>query len=80
MFLGSFEVQVATMSKLQRSKVDEVYVCGFVPSYSLPNRTPWSLDPFLDPLVTELEDAFIDGIIIIIINKGHTHCYLILHA
>ena len=35
--LGSFEVQIATMTKLDRSKVDEVYVCGFVPSYALSN-------------------------------------------
>jgi len=49
------------MSKLDRNKVEEVYVCGFIPSYTLPNRMPWSLDPFLDPLITELEDAFFDG-------------------
>ena len=50
------------MAKLDRNKTDEVYVCGFVPSYILPNKMPWSLDPFLHPLITELEDAFIDGI------------------
>ena len=55
-------MKVATITKLERCKVNEVYVCGFVPSYALPNRAPWSLDPFLDPLITELEDAFIDGI------------------
>ena len=49
------------MSKVERSNIEEVYVSGFVPSYTLPNRMPWSLDPFLDPLITELEDAFIDG-------------------
>jgi len=58
---GSFELQIATMSKVERSNIEEVYVSGFVPSYALPNRMPWSLDPFLDPLITELEDAFIDG-------------------
>jgi len=55
------------MSKRDRSKNGEVYVCGFVPSYQLPNKTPWSLDPFLHPLITEIEDAFIDGNIIFII-------------
>ena len=59
--IGSLEVQVATMTKLSRSKTDEVYVCGFVPSYLLPNRIAWSLDPFLHPLVTELQDIFIYG-------------------
>ena len=62
-YLGSLEVQIATMAKTDRTKTDEVYVCGFVPSYALPNKMAWSLDPFLHPLVTELEDAFIDGII-----------------
>jgi len=36
-------------------------VCGFVPSYILPNKIPKSLDPFLSPIVTDLEDAFING-------------------
>ena len=49
------------MTKLDRSKTDEVYVCGFVPSYTLPKKMPWSLDPFLHPLITDVEDAFIDG-------------------
>ncbi len=49
------------MSKKDRSRIDEVYVCGFVPCYMLPNRMPWYLDPFLDPLVTDIEDAFING-------------------
>ena len=46
------------MTKNDRSKVD---VCGFVPSYTVPNKIPWSLDPFLDPLITEVEDSFING-------------------
>ena len=60
---GSIEVQIATMSKQDRSKTNEVYVCGFVPSYALPNKMPWSLDPFLHPLVTEIEDTFVNGIV-----------------
>ena len=51
------------MSKQNRSKHGEVYVCGFVPSYLLPNKMPWSIDPFLHPLITEIEDAFIDGML-----------------
>eukprot|EP00731_Ephydatia_muelleri_P006691 Em0003g939a len=58
----SIEVSIATMRKSDRSKVDEVYVCGFVPSYLLPNKCPVSLDPFLEPLVTEVLDLFINGI------------------
>ena len=49
------------MTTLDRSKTDEVYVCGFVPSYTLPKKMPWSLDPFLHPLITDVENAFIDG-------------------
>ena len=49
------------MTKEDWSKQGEVYVCGFVPHYLLPNKMPWSIDPFLHPLVTELEDMFIDG-------------------
>ena len=49
------------MSKVDRSKTEEVYVCGFVSSYALPNKMPWSLDPFISPLISDLEDAFIKG-------------------
>ena len=59
-FVGSVEVQIANMSKTDRSKTDEVYVCGFVPSYTLPKKMPWSLDPFLHLLISDIEDAFID--------------------
>lgn len=67
MSIGSIEVQIATMCKLDRSNTDEVYVCGFVPCYMVPNSMPWSLDPFLHPLITEIEDAFIDGMHICIV-------------
>lgn len=46
------------MSKIDRSKTEEVYVCGFVPCYQLPNKRPNLLDPFLLPLI-EVEDLFI---------------------
>ena len=46
---------IATMSKLDRSNAAEIYTVGFVPSYSLPDRRPNSLDPFLYPLVADLE-------------------------
>ena len=31
--------------------------------YLLPNKMPSSLDPFLHPLITEIEDTFIDGML-----------------
>ena len=53
--LGSIELQIATMSKADWAKTDEVYVCGFVPKYVLPSKMPWSLDPFLHPLVVDID-------------------------
>ena len=49
------------MSKRDREKIEEVYVVMFVPSYLLPNKRPVSLDPFLEPLVREIEELFIEG-------------------
>jgi len=60
-YVGAIEISIATMSKEHRSTIDEVYVSGFVPKYLLPNKRPNSLDPFLDPLITEIEDSFIEG-------------------
>lgn len=58
---GTIEVSIATMKKQDRAKVSEVYISGFVPSYLLPNKCAISLDPFLEPLVTELEERFVNG-------------------
>eukprot|EP00731_Ephydatia_muelleri_P034450 Em0060g8a len=49
------------MKKSDRCSTEEVYVSGFVPSYLLPNKCPISLDPFLEILVKELEDLFVNG-------------------
>lgn len=49
------------MRKIDRANTDEVYVCGFVPCCALPDKMPWSIDPFLHPLITEVEDLFISG-------------------
>jgi hypothetical protein len=59
---GTIEVSIATMKKSARNHVDEVYVIGFVPTYELPAQTLISLDPFLDPLILEIENGFIEGI------------------
>ena len=58
---GAIEVSIATMKKADRCKVDEVYVIGFVPCYILPKKRPVTLDPFLHPLMEEIEDLFING-------------------
>ena len=35
---------------------------GFVPSHMLPRKRPISLDPFLEPLISDIEVGFINGI------------------
>jgi len=59
---GATEVSIATMSKVDRCHTEEVYVVGFVPSYLLPKKRPISLDPFLEPLISDIEGGFIRGI------------------
>ena len=49
------------MYKKERSCTEEVYVVGFIPSHLLPKKRPSSLDPFLHPLVSDVEDIFING-------------------
>lgn len=49
------------MLKEDRSTTEEVYVCGFIPNYLLPNRRPNALDPFLCPLIEEVEEYFVEG-------------------
>ena len=61
--IGSIEISIATMKKADRLKTEEVYVCGFISNYQLPNKAPWYLDPFLHPLISDIEDAFINGIL-----------------
>lgn len=57
------------MSKEQRCSTDEVYVVGFVPSHLLPKKRLISLDPFLEPLMTDIEDGFIDGNLQLYLNN-----------
>lgn len=50
------------MSKVHRCHTDEIDVVGFVPSYLIPKKRSQALDPFLEPLIKDLEDGFINGI------------------
>ena len=54
-------MSIATMAKEHRLCTEEIYTVGFVPSYDLPDRRPNSMDPFLEPLVRDLEESFIEG-------------------
>ena len=58
---GAIEVSIATMSKQDRLCTEEIYTVGFVPSYDLPDARPHSLDPFVEPLVQDLKEGFIEG-------------------
>ena len=43
--LGSIELNIATMEKIDRCRNEHVYTSSFVPERDLPNRTPTALDP-----------------------------------
>ena len=58
---GAIEVSVLNLSRKDRCCTDEVYVVGFVPCYKVPNKRACALDPFLEPLVRDLEDSFMRG-------------------
>ena len=49
------------MSKFDRKRTEEVYTLSFVPEFNIPNKQPQALDPYLDPLISELEELFIEG-------------------
>lgn len=57
---GALEVSIANMYKEDRNATDEVYVVGFVPNHLLPKKQPNALDPFLEPLISEIEKIFIN--------------------
>ena len=59
--VGAIDVSVATMKKEERLQTGEVYTVGFVPSYDLPDKRPNSIDPFLEPLVSDIDNGFIEG-------------------
>jgi len=51
------------MVKKERNKTKHVYVSSFVPEHLMPNKQPNVMDPFLEPLIAELEELFTDGIL-----------------
>lgn len=58
---GAIDVSIGNMYKEERSSTREVYVVGFVPNYQIPKKWPCTLDPFLHPLISEVEEIFING-------------------
>ena len=58
---GAIEVSLANMTKIDRNKVEEIFVVEFVPAHLIPCGLREILDPFLKPLMEELVDGFIIG-------------------
>lgn len=52
---------MATMTKEEHLQTSEFYRVGFVPSYDLPDGQSKSLDPFLEPLISDIGAGFIEG-------------------
>lgn len=65
---------IGTMSKFHRMSTEEVYTVGFVPSYLLPDKRPNALGPFLEPLVADLENSFIEGSVSFFTHSQLTAC------
>ena len=55
---------------------------GLFQAYFLPKKMPWSLDPFIDPLITDIEDSFIHGTYIMYnyVVKGRQYYYVIVQC
>lgn len=63
--IGSVCFSIANLKKSDRNKTDEVYTLNFVPSSKLPNKTAHKYDPFLEPMIREIEELFINGRLIL---------------
>ena len=50
------------MTKCDRNKIDEVYPLTFISLHLLPKKKANLLDPFLEPIIKEIEDIFIEGL------------------
>ena len=61
--IGAIDVSVATMAEEERLETGEVYTVGFVPSYDLPDARPNCIDPFLLPLISDIEKGYIEVLI-----------------
>ena len=49
------------MSKLERSDANQARVYSFIPIHQLPCSAPHKFDAFFEPLVSEIEDLYMDG-------------------
>ena len=56
-------MSVATMAEEERLSTGEVYTVGFVPSYDLPDARPNCIDPFILPLISDIEKGYIEVLI-----------------
>ena len=59
--IAAITVSSACMSKLDRCANKNARVFSFIPVHQLPRDCPHKYDAFLEPLVKELEDLYING-------------------
>ena len=61
--VSSTKINIAHGTMRKALEVDEknVKVYSFIPSYKLPKNCPHKYDAFLEPLMEELEELYIDG-------------------
>ena len=59
--VAAITITTACMLKLNRSFNKNAQVYSFIPSDQLPRHAPHKFDAFLEPLVNEIKDLYIDG-------------------
>lgn len=59
--ITAINITHATMCKSLRADAKNVRVYSFIPSYQLPRNCPHKYDAFLQPLLEEIEELYING-------------------
>ena len=63
--MAAITVTYACMTKVNRCNSEHAIVYSFVPTDQLPSDSPHKMDAFLQPLLEELEDLYIEGMEVI---------------
>ena len=59
--ISTITITHGCMSKLERSDANQARVYSFIPIHQLPCSAPHKFDAFFEPLVSEIEDLYMDG-------------------
>lgn len=59
------------MSKQDRSKNKNAQVYSFIPADQLPTDSPHKMDAFLEPLISEIEDLYMNGLEVFFKSEVH---------